>query len=91
MVPDDGHRLVVLERNVDELQRQATRVPVLESKIEAMGREIGEIKTAMREGFREAKEDGKATRRVLMTFAFTIAGSAVLAILTVLIATGGAA
>lgn len=88
-MPTDEHRLRLLEQDIQRLEARAQLVPVLESKIEAMGREIGEIRVTIREGFAETKEDGKQTRRVLMAFAFTIAGSAVAAIVTVLIATGG--
>lgn len=85
----DDFRIRELEKDVASLQKVAVKVPVLETKIENMGREIGELKLAVRDGFAEAKEDNKATRRSVMQFALTIAGSAIAVILTFVLTRGG--
>lgn len=83
----DDFRIKQLERDVEALEGKVAVIPVLETQITNMGREIGELKTAVRDGFAEAKEDQKATRRVTMAFAFTVAGACVTTLLT-LLATG---
>lgn len=77
-------RIHQLERQVTALQEQAVMIPVLENKIANQGHEIGDLKVMVREGFAEAKEDGKATRRTVMAFAFTVAGASVAVMLTLL-------
>lgn len=80
----DDFRLQELERDVANLVPLQGRVMVLETQIANEDREIGELKTMLKDGFAEAKEDQKATRRVTMGFAFTIAGSCVVTLLTLL-------
>lgn len=85
---EDERRLSDLERDFASLQPLQAKVMVLEAQIENMGREIGEMKSTMKDGFAEVKEDGKATRRVVMGFAFTIAASAIGVVIAVV--SGGA-
>lgn len=85
----DGFRIQQLERDVQSLEERAAVIPVLETKIENMGREIGEIKKSMVKGFDEQKDESKSTRRVLLGFAFTIAVSAIGVVFAVLSAGGG--
>ena len=80
-------RLKELERDVANLLPLEGRVMVLETQLSNMGREMSELKTVVKDGFAEAKDDQKATRRVTMGFAFTVAGSCVVTLLT-LLATG---
>lgn len=90
----DDFRIQALERDVEAHQARIEVIAVLEAKIENMGREIGELKTTTKEGFNamgnrfdKAENDQKMTRRVTMAFAFTVAGSCVTILLT-LLATG---
>ena len=80
----DEYRLQQLERYIAALQSQSAVIPVLENKIANQGHEINELKSMVRDGFAESKEDGKATRRTVMAFAFTVAGSSVAVLLTLL-------
>lgn len=91
---DHERRISELERDVATLLPLQGKVMVLESQIENMGREIGELKQTIKDGFEKvdkrfdkSEEDQKATRRVTMAFAFTVAGSCVATLLT-LTATG---
>lgn len=80
----DDFRIAANERDITDLQQKVAVIPVLETKIENMGREIGELKVQIRDGFAEQKEDNKATRRVTMGFAFAVSGSCVAVLLTLL-------
>jgi hypothetical protein len=80
----DEYRLQQLERQLVALQERSALIPVLQEKIANQGHELSELKGMVRDGFAEAKEDGKATRRTVMAFAFTVAGSSVAVLLTLL-------
>lgn len=90
----DEFRIKQLERDVAALEKKAEVIPVLQEQNASMGREIGELKQSIIRGFAnvdkrfdKSEEDQKATRRVTMAFAFTVAGACVTTLLT-LLATG---
>lgn len=84
----DEYRIKHLEQEVRDLSGLPGRVAVLETDQRTMGREIGELKGSLKEGLAELKEDGKATRRMLVGFSLTIAGSAIAAVITLLLTIG---
>lgn len=87
----DEFRIKQLERDVANLEKKVEVIPVLEAQNANMGREIGELKQSVIRGFEnvdkrfdKSEEDQKATRRVTMVFAFTVAGACVTTLLTLL-------
>jgi hypothetical protein len=90
----NDYRIQQLEREVTALEQKAEVIPVLQEQIASLKREIVDSKQSIIRGFEnvdkrfdKSEEDQKATRRVTMAFAFTVAGACVTTLLT-LLATG---
>lgn len=77
-------RIGVAENDIVTLRKEVGMIPVLETRLDAQGRELKEMKTQIREGFADQKEETKSTRRALIGFAFTIAAACVAALVGLL-------